>query len=94
MPPEVINYRRVFAAELVGALRGMVYEYARDQDKINVFVTHYDTAPALHTPKDTIDLVWADYTSAFDSLCNLAQQNGLRVSWYVHNEDNVRIWEA
>lgn len=92
MPPELLSYRRAFAAKLVvNGIPGMAYQYVRDKDVIDVYVTQYDPAQALRTSNDTIDLVRDDYTTAFDTLCALAQQHDANVSWYVHNEDDVHI---
>jgi hypothetical protein len=92
MPREVVNYRRVYSAQLiVDGVPGMAYQYVRDQDLIDVLVTQYDPAVALRTSNDTIDLVRDDYTTAFDTLCTLAQQNAANLSWYVHTEDDLQI---
>lgn len=92
MPPEVVNYRRVRSAPLlINGVPGMVYQYARDQDRIVVYVTQYDPAVALRTSNDTINLVRDDYTTAYDTLCPLAQQHDANVSWYAHTEDDVHI---
>lgn len=92
MPAEVVNYRRVYSAKLLlDSVPGMVYQYTRGQDRIDVYVTQYDPARSLRTSNDTIDLVRDEYTKAFDRVCGEALQNGADVSWYAHTEDDVHI---
>ncbi len=71
-----------------GVLRS---QYRRQQDRIEVSVTPYDTAAVPRTTDDTVQIVRDDIYVMYDSVTRLADNNDARVERYVDREDDVHI---
>ena len=91
LPASVRRYRLAEGPVLdrtSGVLRS---QYRRQQGRIDVSVTPYDTVAVPRTMDDTVQIVRDDIAFMYNSVRRLADNNDARVERYLDREDDIHI---
>ncbi len=91
MPGAVRGYRLVQGPVADSVAGSVDYRYARGDDSVDVTVIPYDTARGLRARDDTLDLLYTEYSIAFDTLYSLADRNRVKIKFYFHREDDLHV---
>lgn len=91
MPGEARGYQLV-GGPVADSVAGSVdYRYARGVHSVDVSLMPYDTTRGLRVRDDTLDLLYTEYSIAFDTLYSLADRNRVKINFYFHREDDLHF---
>jgi hypothetical protein len=93
MPSEVRGLLLVRGPVPDSATGSLDFRYARGEDTVDVSIAPYDTARAarLRFKDDTLDMLYTEYSIAFDTLYSLADRNRVKINFYFHRQDDLDL---